>query len=214
MYWSPQQRARAVEVYFHEGSWSVALRRLRREWGPRKAPGRGVLRRWVQQFRERGSVQAARNGRHVLRTALADLARLRRAIRCNPRLSIRRLSTKTGLPRATIHRLLRHELGFFPYKLQLKQRLYRRDKAKRGRFCRWLLGKWGSPVFRRHLLVSDEANFYLNGCVNKQNCRVWGEENPHTAVDLDQQSPHLTVWCGLSSRGMVGHYFLQSREGL
>ena len=79
----------------------------------------------------------------------------------------------------------------FPYKLQLSQRLKRGDKAKRQRFCRWLLGRWGSPRFRQSLLFSDEATFYLNGTVNEQNCRVWGRENPHALVERDIQAPHL-----------------------
>ena len=39
---------------------------------------------------------------------------------------------------------------------------------------------------------------------------MWGEENPHALVEQDQQSPHITVWCGLSSRGTIGPYFFQS----
>ena len=30
-------------------------------------------------------------------------------------------------------------------------------------------------------------------------------------MEQDQQSPHITVWCGLSSRGIVGPYFFQHR---
>ncbi|MDK1801134.1 DUF4817 domain-containing protein, partial [Klebsiella pneumoniae] len=29
---------------------------------------------------------------------------------------------------------------------------------------------------------SDEAHFWLNGYVNKQNCRIWGEANPQVYV--------------------------------
>ncbi|GFT73403.1 uncharacterized protein TNCV_150081 [Trichonephila clavipes] len=29
------------------------------------------------------------------------------------------------------------------------------------------------PVFQKRILFSDEAHFWLNGYVNKQNCRIW-----------------------------------------
>ncbi|GFS65200.1 hypothetical protein TNCV_2450651 [Trichonephila clavipes] len=35
------------------------------------------------------------------------------------------------------------------------------------------------PDFHKRILFgSDEAHFWLNGCVNKQNCRIWSEANP------------------------------------
>ncbi|GFX39624.1 hypothetical protein TNCV_2103681 [Trichonephila clavipes] len=33
--------------------------------------------------------------------------------------------------------------------------------------------------FHKRILFSDEAHFWLNGDVNKQNCRIWSEANPH-----------------------------------
>ena len=85
----------------------------------------------------------------------AAMVRLRRAIRRDPRLSVRLLSRRTGIPRATVHRL-RRELALFNYKLLLRHRLRPGNRAKRLRFCRWLPGKWKSPTFRRFLL---EAHF-------------------------------------------------------
>ena len=40
---------------------------------------------------------------------------------------------------------------------------------------------------------------------------MWGRENPGTLVELDQQSPHLTVWCGLTTQGIVGPYLFKAR---
>ena len=93
-------------------------------------------------------------------------------------LSVRRLSTRTGTPRSTVHDVLRQMLGLFPYNLQLLQRLKRGDKAKRLRFCRWALPKWRKAGFQNFLLMTDEAQFRLDGSGNKQNCRIWGTENP------------------------------------
>jgi len=211
MRWSVIQKAHAVEVFHRMASPTRALRALRREWGREAAPDRRVLGRWVAEFQRAGSVPGATRRARSRRANPSMVAAVQRAIRRSPRLSMRRLSAKTGVSRSWVHCILRQQLRLYPYKLQLVQRLHRGDKAKRLRFCRWILDKWGSPSFRRSLLFSDEANFYLNGQVHKQNCRIWGDENPHALVEQDQQSPHLTVWCGLSSRGILGPYFFQSR---
>ncbi|GFW66796.1 hypothetical protein TNCV_3783661 [Trichonephila clavipes] len=34
------------------------------------------------------------------------------------------------------------------------------------------------PDFHKRILFSDEALFWLNGYVNKQNCRIWSEASP------------------------------------
>ncbi|GFX33733.1 transposable element Tcb2 transposase [Trichonephila clavipes] len=37
--------------------------------------------------------------------------------------------------------------------------------------------------FHKRILFSDEAHFWLNGYVNKQNCRIWREANPQVYVE-------------------------------
>ncbi|GFU47235.1 tc3a_0 protein [Trichonephila clavipes] len=36
--------------------------------------------------------------------------------------------------------------------------------------------------FHKRILFSDEAHFWLNGYVNKQNCRIWSEANPQVVT--------------------------------
>ncbi|GFU99461.1 uncharacterized protein TNCV_4763221 [Trichonephila clavipes] len=50
----------------------------------------------------------------------------------------------------------------------------------------------------------DEAHFWLNGYVNKQNCRIWSEANPQVYVGTPLHPEKLTVWCALWARGIVG----------
>ncbi|GFW94320.1 transposable element Tc3 transposase [Trichonephila clavipes] len=42
------------------------------------------------------------------------------------------------------------------------------------------------PIFISEFLFSYEAHFWLNGYVNKQNCRIWSEANPqnHDVLEL------------------------------
>ncbi|GFY03341.1 hypothetical protein TNCV_1172991 [Trichonephila clavipes] len=50
---------------------------------------------------------------------------------------------------------------------------------------------------------SDEAQFWLNGYVNKQNCRIWSEANPQVYVETPLHPEKLTVWCALWAGGIL-----------
>ena len=50
----------------------------------------------------------------------------------------------------------------------------------------------------------DEAYFDLGGYVNKQNCRIWGTENPHAYIEKLTHAKRITVWCGFWYRGIIG----------
>ncbi|GFT53113.1 hypothetical protein TNCV_4232451 [Trichonephila clavipes] len=49
----------------------------------------------------------------------------------------------------------------------------------------------------------DEAHFWLNGYVNKQNCRIWSEANPQVYVETPLYPEKLTVWCALWAGGIL-----------
>ncbi|GFT10698.1 retrovirus-related Pol polyprotein from transposon TNT 1-94 [Trichonephila clavipes] len=51
--------------------------------------------------------------------------------------------------------------------------------------------------------VNDEAHFWLNGYVNKQNCRIWSEANPQVYVETPLHPEQLTVWCALWAGGIL-----------
>ncbi|GFX17844.1 uncharacterized protein TNCV_2292932 [Trichonephila clavipes] len=59
----------------------------------------------------------------------------------------------------------------------------------------------------------DEEHFWLNGYVNKQNCRMWSEANPQVYVETSLHPEKLTVWCALWAGGIIGPYFFKNDEG-
>ncbi|GFU47738.1 transposable element Tc3 transposase [Trichonephila clavipes] len=67
--------------------------------------------------------------------------------------------------------------------------------------------------FHKRILFSDEAHFWLNGYVNKQNCRIWSEANPQVYVETPLHPEKLTVWCALWAVGIIGTYFFKNDEG-
>ncbi|GFY34985.1 transposase [Trichonephila clavipes] len=76
-----------------------------------------------------------------------------------------------------------------------------------------------SSFERRHFVsislffLNDEALFWLNGYVNKQNCRIWSEANPQVYVETPLHPEKLTVWCALWAGGIIGPYFFKNDEG-
>ena len=62
-------------------------------------------------------------------------------------------------------------------------------------------------------MFSDEAHFELGGYFNKQNCRIWGEENPQIIHEKLMHPKQVSVWCALWSGGVIGHYFFENATG-
>ncbi|GFS57312.1 hypothetical protein TNCV_491921 [Trichonephila clavipes] len=52
-------------------------------------------------------------------------------------------------------------------------------------------------------VTGDEVHFWLNGYVNKQNCRIWSEANPQVYVETPLHPEKLTVWCALWAGGIL-----------
>ncbi|GFV54862.1 hypothetical protein TNCV_3683871 [Trichonephila clavipes] len=52
------------------------------------------------------------------------------------------------------------------------------------RFVEWVQNEIAVvPDFHKRILFNDEAHFWLNGYVNKQNYRIWSEANPQVYVE-------------------------------
>ncbi|GFW26829.1 zinc finger protein 184 [Trichonephila clavipes] len=92
--------------------------------------------------------------------------------------------------------------------------IHQNDHQARRRFVEWAQNKIAVvPDFHKRILFSDEAHFWLNGYVNKQNCRIWSEANPQVYVETPLYPEKLTVWCALWAGGIIGPYFFKNDEG-
>ncbi|GFU97967.1 uncharacterized protein TNCV_383321 [Trichonephila clavipes] len=82
--------------------------------------------------------------------------------------------------------------------------IHQNDHQARRRFVEWAQNEIAVvPDFHKRILFSDEAHFWLNGYVNKQNFRTWSEANPQVHVETPLHPEKLTVWCALRAGGIL-----------
>ncbi|GFV38280.1 hypothetical protein TNCV_1723611 [Trichonephila clavipes] len=82
--------------------------------------------------------------------------------------------------------------------------IHQNDHQARRRFVEWAQNEIAVVLdFHKPILFSDEAHFWLNGYVNKQNCRIWSEANPQVYVETPLHPKKLTVWCALWAGGIL-----------
>ena len=64
------------------------------------------------------------------------------------------------------------------------------------RFAKWACDRLTEDANfgKKKIIFSDEAHFGLGGYVNKQNCPIWGTENPHAYIEKLMQPERVTVW--------------------
>ncbi|GFS70962.1 transposase [Trichonephila clavipes] len=71
--------------------------------------------------------------------------------------------------------------------------IHQNDHQARRRFVEWAQNEIAVvPDFHKRILFSDEAHFWLNGYVNKQNCHIWSEANPQVYVETPLHPEKLT----------------------
>ncbi|GFW11548.1 putative DD41D transposase [Trichonephila clavipes] len=82
--------------------------------------------------------------------------------------------------------------------------IHQNDHQARRRFIEWAQNEIAVVNdFHKRILLNDEVHFWLNGYVNKQNCRIWSETNPQVYVETPLHPEKLTVWCALWAGGIL-----------
>ncbi|GFW63852.1 hypothetical protein TNCV_3744561 [Trichonephila clavipes] len=87
---------------------------------------------------------------------------------------------------------------------QFNLTIHQNDHQARRRFVEWAQNEIAVvPDFHKRILFSDEVHFWLNGYINKQNCRIWSEANPQVYVETPLHPEKLTVWSALWAGGIL-----------
>jgi len=62
-------------------------------------------------------------------------------------------------------------------------------------------------TFLWRICFLDKTTFYVNGCVNRHNCHIWGTQQPNEIHEYVRGSPKVNVWCGLLYDRVIGPFF-------
>ena len=62
------------------------------------------------------------------------------------------------------------------------------------------------------MIFSEEAHFWLNGFVNKQNMRYWSDSKPYVHHESLLHPEKITVCCDLWVGGVIGPYFFRDDQ--
>lgn len=211
-----QQRVQIVECYIQSSkSITVAIRKIKAIFGRNSSISKNTVKSIVDKFYQTGSVHdLPRSGRPRSARSEENIAAVSASVADSPSTSIRHRGQELGIARSSLHRILRIDLHLHPYKIQLRQFIDADDHKDRRTFANWALERLDAdPNFFRKIIFSDEANFHLDGYVNKQNCRIWGSENPHQVAQTPLHPQKVNVWCGLWAGGIIGPYFFENDRG-
>ncbi|GFW29476.1 DUF4817 domain-containing protein [Trichonephila clavipes] len=203
---TPEQRFQIVQFYLeNNGSVRNTYRALRPFYRRQKRPSEQLIRLTVERFRTTFTLidNSHPQRRRTVRTEEA-IATVERGIEEDPNESIRHRAQESDLCPSTLWKILRKYLGLRAYKIQLVQELKPNDHQARCRFVEWAQNEIAVvPDFHKRILFSDEAHFWLNGYVNKQNCRIRSEANPK----VNDEGHNVTV-NGDRYRAMITNCFI------
>jgi Helix-turn-helix domain (DUF4817) len=206
------QRIFIVEQFYSNNKSVVKVQRLfRKQFSSSLVPCRKFIYRTVNKFRELGQLGDQRKCNRGLTTKCTpeNVNLVSVAMTQSPKKSIRRASQQLGLSYGTVRKIVRKFLKLFPDKIQIEKPLKNFDKLRRLNFALMfttLLTERPEILFT--IWFSDEAHFWLDGYVNKQNMRFYATENPHLSISRPLHPQKTTVWCALSAIGIVGPIFI------
>jgi len=192
---SVEQRVQIIKFYYQNQCSVREILRALCDFYPRHNHSAELtIRRLIAKFESTGSInnQLTPVRRRNARSA-ENIAAVRESVRENPRRSISHRSQELGFSATSTWRILRWDLGLHPYKIQLTQELKVNDHRRRV-FAVWVLEQLEvNPNFIKQITFSDEAHFWMNGYVNKQNCRIYDLNPRDTPVPNASRESHCLV---------------------
>ena len=217
MVWSVEHRVFIVRQFFKNGESFVQTQRdFRTHYQiPHRGaiPGRNTILKWVTTFKRAGNVLKCKpQGRNRTMRTPENIERVRVDTMWSANRSVRLRAASLGMHKSTVRRILRNDLSFHPYKIQVCQELLPGNYQQRVNFSQLMIELMDNND-EMILFMSDEAHFHLSGYVNKRNCRYWSPTNPEILHQDPLHSPKVTVWCAVSPTTIIGHYFLQDDAG-
>lgn len=206
MVYSVEERVEMIKLFFRNNDSARVTADLFNERHPGNNVSAAYVVQLVAKFDATGSVG---NKKRVYERDEAREVAVLGHVAMDPTLSTRKLSDVSGVSRTTIMRILKQH-KFHPFKIRLVQELNEDDFDRRLQFCEVVSEMINdNQNYMFDICFSDECSFYLNGIVNRHNCRYWSDENPRLFREVHTQHPQkLNVWAGIYGNHIIGPFFI------
>lgn len=212
MKFTVEERTFIVKRYFQSNPRTII-----NEWDDyfhTNPPTKRNIFKIVKKFEATGSVHdIPKSSRPTSVTTLENMERVATLLVENPRTSSRRGNLMLDVSHSSYRRLVK-KLKFKVYTPRLTHALMEDDPDRRLQFCELMLNEFHNndqEIFSG-IVFSDEAQFKLNGLVNRHNSVYYDTINPHISYEKQMNQPGVLVWAGLSSFGLFGPYFFEKTE--
>jgi len=213
-----QQRIKLVSCYYRSNNSPIsALRLYCLENNTKEQPcSPTTVTRLLQRFESTGRVDdLPRTGRPSVSDETVSLVKVSLDTQKEAQpygfCSLKNISDKTNVPKSTIHKILRQSLELKPYRVRRVQELKETDLASRLHFSQWFLNESNNDDnFFNTVLWTDEAHFFLDGCVYTRNCIIWSDVNPRITVPTSLHPEKVTVWAGFNAKFLLPPYFFET----
>ena len=175
---------------------------------------------FVKRIRQTGSLldKATRSRARPVRST-ENIATVAQSVLEQSSTSTRHRFQNLNISRTSLRRILNKDLGMKPYKVQLVQELKPHDHPLRFRFAYYFrysaLNGLNNAWLKMSIFI-EKSSFLTKlifTSVNKQNCRIWGSENPHVVMKKSMHPQRETIWCGFWSGGIIGPFFFEKEQG-
>lgn len=192
----------------YHADYNIIFQEFAAQHPGRPIPTRQMVHKLHRKFSETGSVvDAPRSGRPKTVTTEENMQVVAQAFIEAPTKSARRTSLELEISDRSLRRML-ETMKIRCYRPRLLHALTEDDPDRRLEFCEWYSGCAEDDAnFYRSILWSDEAQFKMNGRINRHNSVYWASENPHVTIQEELNVPGITVWGGVYAGGLVGPYF-------
>ena len=179
--------------------------RKRPGYHAKNLPSLSTLRHVVEKFSVHGGVQDPRKGRKSS-IKEAEVKKVETLYRSSQLLSLRTASRKIGLSNRKVSTMLRQKILKKAYKAKIRMNLTERQRKTRIAACKSLLRIKDIPP---KVWFSDESWFYSDGIAQKKKQYFWAFNKDAVEPIESQLTPFkVMVWAAVSSKGLIGPYFL------
>lgn len=203
MRYTIEQRKFVVTCYLTNNQNLKVVGKLFEEEFGISAPKNETMRAIVAKWMDHGTVHHVKGncGRPRSQRNEKIIENVRQTFENTPGLSLRRAAQTLQIPKTSLRRILKEDLGLYPYKELHRHHLPVKSVEQRFLMCKEILGAIeANPHILPCFWFSDESHFELEHLRNSQNIRNWCPQQPNVILEKKAHPQRTTVWAAISEK--------------